>query len=558
MGDRETRRPSSPRPPSPRRPFGHSPIRPFIPPPPFAHSPPRPPPSLLTFKDPKGSTSEEKLMRSKGLVFVLAVALFSQSLALSVNAQSPQIVEPLVKRLHDALKLDDQQLIGVRGVFAKHAPKINELRARAEKSPYSPEIPPDLDKEQKEIRSEISELLTEEQKAKLATVDTRLPVPVAPPLFLINLPPRASKENAGTPAALAAGERLIPIPSSSQKPRNSRLTDDQRILHLLNRVTFGPRPGDVDRVKQMGIAKFIEEQLNPDAIDDSDLEKRLLVLPTLQLSSVELFQFYPPPNAITQREKQPNPPPVYGRPQQVVGELVQQKLARAVSTNRQLQEVMTDFWLNHFNVFASKEADQWMISSYERDVIRPHSLGKFRDLLRAVASSPAMLYYLDNWLSFAPDAKEPRPPRPATPQPPPRAVPNIAADGNQQEKDSPQMGVKQQPNPTAQNKTPSQSSEPSKQTAAPTQNPNPAPAVAKPQPRKRDINENYARELMELHTLGVDGGYTQKDVQEVARCFTGWTIDRPYQNGAFVFRPWMHDQGAKVVLGTSIPAGGGV
>src|SRR5262249_46105461 len=303
----------------------------------------------------------------------------------------------------------------VREVFTKHAPRINELRTRAEKSPYSPRLGPDLDKEQREIRGEISEFLNEEQKTKLTGVDTRLPVPMAPPFILINIPPRTSREKTGSQTVLASGERLIAVPAVAHKTRVSRLTDDQRILHLLNRITFGPRPGDVERVRQIGISGFIEEQLNPSTIDDSELEKRLSVLPTQQMSSVELFQFYPPPNAIEQREKQPNPPPVYGRPQQVVGELVQQKLARSVSSNRQLQEVMTDFWLNHFNVFAFKEADQWMISAYERDVIRPHALGKFADLLRAVASSPAMLYYLDNWLSFASDAKEPRPPQPAAP-----------------------------------------------------------------------------------------------------------------------------------------------
>ena len=305
-------------------------------------------------------------------------------------------------------------------------------------------------------------------------------------------------------------------PSPAAKGQASSLTVDQSIVHLLNRATFGPRPGDVTHVRQIGIARFLDEQLHPEAIDDSELEKRLSVLPTLQMSAAEAYQFYPPPPVAERRANEKNSPPVFGRPQQLYGELVQQKLVRAVSSNRQLQEVMTDFWFNHFNVFAQKDADQWYVTSYERDTIRPHALGRFRDLLLATAESPAMLFYLDNWLSFATDAREPRrgrPPAPANAEPVPGANPA----------------------------------------------PVPAPAAPKPAPpRKRDINENYARELMELHTLGVEGGYTQKDVQEVARCFTGWTIDKPNQGGAFVFRPWMHDTGSKTVLGVTIPAGGGI
>ena len=136
------------------------------------------------------------------------------------------------------------------------------------------------------------------------------------------------------------------------------------------------------------------------------------MLPTLQMTSMELYQFYPPGAVIDQRMKDKNTTPVFGTPRQVVGELVQQKLVRAVSSERQLQEVMTDFWFNHFNVFAQKDADQWLVTSYERDVIRPRALGKFRDLLLGVSRSPAMLFYLDNWLSASPDSKQPRPPNP--------------------------------------------------------------------------------------------------------------------------------------------------
>jgi uncharacterized protein (DUF1800 family) len=150
---------------------------------------------------------------------------------------------------------------------------------------------------------------------------------------------------------------------------------------------------------------------------------------------------------------------------------------------------MVDFWFNHFNVYAQKGAVRWMLPAYEREAIRPHALGRFRDLVLATARHPAMLFYLDNWLSTRAD-----------------------------------LVLRQGPNAG----------------------------------RRLGLNENYARELMELHTVGVDGGYTQQDVVEVARCFTGWTIDRPQQGGGFIFRPQAHDHGAKRVLGQVIPAGGGL
>jgi uncharacterized protein (DUF1800 family) len=171
--------------------------------------------------------------------------------------------------------------------------------------------------------------------------------------------------------------------------------------------------------------------------------------------------------------------------------LAQGKLYRAIQSDRQLEEVLVDFWYNHFNVDAGKGADRFMITGYERDSIRPHVLGKFRDLLEATANSPAMMFYLDNYQSTV-----------AQPAPP----------------NGPRFAVKQ---------------------------------------AARGLNENYARELMELHTLGVDGGYTQKDIVEVARCFTGWSIDQPNQAGSFRYNDQMHDKGEKTVLGVTIPAGGG-
>src|SRR5207248_1601121 len=197
-------------------------------------------------------------------------------------------------------------------------------------------------------------------------------------------------------------------------------------------------------------------------------------------------------------------------PEQVVAdELMQAKLLRAFYSERQLDEVMTDFWFNHFNVFIGKGADRYLITSYERDVIRPHALGKFEDLLAATAKSPAMLFYLDNWLSVGPDS-------------------DIA------------LGIRKNPNPRRR---------PGRFPPAPRQQ----QAKGK---RKNGLNENYGRELMELHTLGVNGGYTQKDVTEVARVFTGWTLKQPKQGGGFTFEERMHEPGDKIVLGHRIESNG--
>jgi uncharacterized protein (DUF1800 family) len=205
---------------------------------------------------------------------------------------------------------------------------------------------------------------------------------------------------------------------------------------------------------------------------------------------------------------------------EVLAELTEQKILRAAFSERQLEEVMTDFWFNHFNVFAGKGATQQYLTEYERDVIRPRVLGKFRDLLGATAESPAMLFYLDNWQSADPDAGTQRQ--------------NARASAFRRPGRNPRMGA-QPPRPMPQQ---------------PVRDPN--------QPRqKRGLNENYGRELMELHTLGVDGGYTQQDVVNVARAFTGWTIAGPRQGGSFRFDPRIHDEGEKIVLGQKIKAGGG-
>ncbi|MCA1557987.1 MAG: DUF1800 domain-containing protein [Acidobacteria bacterium] len=210
-------------------------------------------------------------------------------------------------------------------------------------------------------------------------------------------------------------------------------------------------------------------------------------------------------------------------PQQLMAELQASRILRAVYSERQMQEVMVDFWQNHFNIFAGKGADRWLLISYDRDTIRPNTFGKFKDLLVATAQSPAMLFYLDNFQSVSPNARAGRP-----------LVDGLMRRQNRRAAEMPD--AQQQARPQQQQQ----------------------------QRPRRGINENYARELMELHTIGVDGGYTQKDVQEVARCFTGWTIRAPRGQGGdpdagtFFFNERMHDNGEKVVLGQKIPAGGGM
>jgi uncharacterized protein (DUF1800 family) len=267
---------------------------------------------------------------------------------------------------------------------------------------------------------------------------------------------------------------------------NTPLTQEQKVIHFLNRTSFGATREAVQKVNRMGISAHLEEQLHPERISDTLVDEKLAGLKTMRLSSRELIELYPPPRQQAGQEMM-GQQPMQG-PRAVILELQQARLLRAVYSQRQLYELMVDFWSNHFNIFAAKGADRWLATAYDRDTIRPHALGRFKDLLLATAQSPAMLFYLDNWLSTAPNGAV-------------RFAPNN---------------------------------------------------------RRRGLNENYARELMELHTLGVDGGYTQKDVQEVARCFTGWTIRQPRAEGTFHFEPRIHDSGKKIVLGTRIGAGGGM
>ncbi len=381
-------------------------------------------------------------------------------------------------------------------------------------------------------------------------------------------------------------------PADDNKLFQKKLSKDDQILHALDRLTFGPRPGDIDRVKRMGLKKWMNQQLHPDRMDENPvLEARLQALESLRMTPLEAVQHYPTPQMIRAiaQGKQPLPddlllrasverflvryrtrialasntpaPPDFKEdldpmrtldevlspaeleivrsgngekkgqllesmppdriedmliamtqrqrlqlfgpasstirreifllngPQQVVAyDLVDSKMLRAVESTRQLAEELDDFWFNHFNVFYEKGADRFMLPQYERDAIRPHVLGQFRDLLEATAKSPAMLFFLDNSESVRADL-----------------------DANDKKRKV-----------------------------------------------KRGLNENYGRELMELHTLGVNGGYTQKDVTEVARCFTGWTIQEPRKGGSFFYNDKLHDKGEKIVLGHVIAAGGGI
>lgn len=271
------------------------------------------------------------------------------------------------------------------------------------------------------------------------------------------------------------------------------LATDQQAVHVLNRLGYGPRPGDVERVKQMGVERYIDSQLHPESIPmPQDLTARLDSLETVKWSAGDSLREFQE----LRKEVRDEDEGAKQKRRQVLGkmnrETAEARLLRAIDSPRQLEEVMVEFWFNHFNVFAGKGVDRALIASYERDAIRPYALGSFRQLLGATAHHPAMLYYLDNAVSTSSAYGD-----------------ALARRGN--------------------SKGP------------------------------RGLNENYARELMELHTLGVDGGYTQKDVTELARMLTGWTYAPQRMvrfNENFTFDPRRHDQGTKTWLGRTVqPAG---
>ena len=328
---------------------------------------------------------------------------------------------------------------------------------------------------------------------------------------------------------------LAPWPLVEASAQAPALTPRDSALHALNRLAYGPRPGEVDRVAADGVMRWVDRQLSPRKIDDGPLAARERRFKILDYDAGELARVYvdaqrerreqkraAATDSMTEKPEQAGPLEQRGR--RLGAEFQELAVIRAVLSERQLYEVMVDFWANHFNVFFAKGADRFLTPSYIEQTIRPRALGKFADLLIATAESPAMLFYLDNWESVAPGATPPQAmrlragplfgPRPMFGRPPlfdPGHDP-MRADSLRRQ------------------------------------------ALARV---PKGINENYARELLELHTLGVDGGYTQQDVINVARIFTGWSVRRPQQGGDFEFHDWAHDYGEKVVMGVMFPAGRG-
>ena len=347
-------------------------------------------------------------------------------------------------------------------------------------------------------------------------------------------------------------------------PAANDLLPDEQIQQVLNRLTFGARPGDVSEIRATGLEKWIDVQLHPERIDDAAADRLTSAYSIFGMKTAEIVASY---NALQQMQRRTrllaggdsamskkdarnnvlalNPQlttaALLGR--QLVGQVQSAKLARAVTTNRQLEEVMVDFWENHFSVFAGKGQTRLYLAQYDRDVIRPHALGKFRDLLGAVARSPAMLFFLDNWQSAA-DSTHPtlahRNGRGGGPEG--LAARRPGAPGSA----LPRLKSPRRLSPETLYRLRNASPEERQQILLTAQ------LAAR---RGGGLNENYARELMELHTLGVDGGYSQKDVQEVARALTGWTFDR--QTGEFVFNPSRHDAGEKTILGHKFKSGRG-
>src|SRR5581483_5648889 len=209
-----------------------------------------------------------------------------------------------------------------------------------------------------------------------------------------------------TPVVFALAVATLP---AAPKPAPDQAT----VAHVLNRIAFGPRPGDIERVQAMGLDRYIDQQLHPERLPDRDVEPRLAPLTTLRMSSRAIAETIEQPQIDARKAKKAGeePTPADRKANSVVLELSEQKVLRAIYSERQLQEVLTDFWFNHFNVDARKGPVRFMLPEYERDVIRPHVLGKFRDLLEADAKSPAMLFYLDNWMSADPHGPHPQMPR---------------------------------------------------------------------------------------------------------------------------------------------------
>ena len=319
------------------------------------------------------------------------------------------------------------------------------------------------------------------------------------------------------------GREATQLPSAAALAAREQ-TVDQQVQHVLNRLAFGARPGDAAAVHAMGVDVWVARQLEPERISDGTTDAFVAQFTTLPQSGEALLAAYPPPGVqLAQRARQNGGDLTAAdslalreqgrRSNAALGEIANSRVARAVLSERQLNEVMVDFWENHFSVFSGKDRTRYFLAEYDAHAIRPYALGRFRDLLGAVATSPAMLTYLDNWQSVADSGR-----------------------------------------PTLRTVAPIQRAAAARRVAALAPQ---RPVLAQLAQRKRGLNENYARELMELHTLGVDGGYTQQDVVEVARALTGWTLSRGANGGTFLFRPTAHDAGAKIILGQTFPAGHG-
>jgi len=335
--------------------------------------------------------------------------------------------------------------------------------------------------------------------------------------------------------------------------QGAEATDRDRAVHLLQRATYGPRPQDIEQVLTVGIADWLDRQLHPERITDAALAPLLDRIPVVSMSLPELLGQYPPSQvlrsvrelaqgtSLSESERRTLRRELGEHsPRRILDGLATARITRAVHSERQLQEMMTTFWFDHFNVFWGKDATRSLVPDYERSAIRPHIFGKFEDMVLATAQHPAMLFYLDNFQSAAPDS-------------------------------SLQARERREANNRRMRRMPAQDRARSLQRIQQQQN-----------GRRAGLNENYARELMELHTLGVDGGYTQADVIDVARILTGWTFGEQgsrmqmrqarasYEDGRLVlpeidydeayqfrFRAEVHDAGEKTVMGHVFEAGGG-
>jgi uncharacterized protein (DUF1800 family) len=316
------------------------------------------------------------------------------------------------------------------------------------------------------------------------------------------------------------------------------MTPRDSAIHVLNRLAYGTTPGLADRIAHEGVLRWVDRQLGVDGADDPGLKSVLARFDLLQTKPEDLLRTYvrvqmerrqdrrdaAADSMMSPEERLRRLPPEARELRALGAELPQLVVVRATESDRQLAEVMADFWTNHFNIFVGKNLDRAYLPSFIEETVRPRIFGKFEDLLIATAKSPAMMVYLDNAESIVPGAEPPALDRMA------RARLRAFTRGRRGRPEFfPPMPI-----PRSGGVRP--------------------PAA---QRRATGLNENYARELMELHSLGVDGGYTQKDVTEVARILTGWSIERPVQGGGFVFNDWAHDRGSKTVLGVEFGAGHG-